>query len=62
VIFNSSAVSQTFNYANNNQKASGYQLHPIQKNGADEVVKNSKVTATGFIVPPLTSAVFVKPR
>jgi pullulanase-type alpha-1,6-glucosidase len=62
VIFNSSAASQTFNYANNSQKSLGYQLHPIQQKGADEVVKNSKVTATGFIVPPLTSAVFVKPR
>lgn len=57
VIFNSSAETQIFNGV----KAQGYQLHPIHKAGEDDVVKHSKVTATGFIVPALSSVVFVKP-
>ncbi len=62
VIFNISAESQTFAYDTNEQSTQGYQLHPIQQKGTDEVVKQSKITSTGFIVPALTSAVFVKPR
>jgi len=58
VIFNSSAESQLFNYA----KAQSYQLHPIQENGVDDVVKQSKVSEQGFTVPPLSSVVFVKLR
>jgi len=57
VIFNSSAETQLFNY----DKAQAYQLHTIQQMGVDEVVKQSKVTAKGFSVPPLSSVVFVKP-
>ena len=61
VIFNSSAETQTFKLASDSANdALGYQLHPIQQNGTDEVVKQSKVTAKGFTVPALTSAVFVK--
>jgi pullulanase-type alpha-1,6-glucosidase len=66
VIFNTSDKTQTFNYNFkedlNASSTQGYQLHPIQKQGSDEVVKQSKVTAEGFIVPPLSSVVFVKPR
>ncbi|ALO33942.1 alpha amylase [Colwellia sp. MT41] len=58
VIFNTSDKRQTFAYGS----TQGYQLHPIQKNGVDEVVKQSKVTATGFTVPALSSVVFVKLR
>jgi len=58
VIFNSSSEVQLFNYVN----AKGYQLHPLQQKGVDEVVKQSKVTANGFSVPPLSSAVFMKQR
>jgi pullulanase len=65
VIFNTTDKTQTFNY---NFKADfhtnstlGYQLHPIQKQGSDEVLKQSKVTAKGFTVPALSSVVFVKP-
>jgi len=58
VIFNSSAETQTFKGI----KTQGYQLHPIHKDGADEMVKQSKVTATGFIVPALSSVVFVKTK
>ncbi|MCW8834230.1 MAG: DUF3372 domain-containing protein, partial [Colwellia sp.] len=57
VIFNTSTKAQTFAY----DKASEYQLHPIQQNGVDEVVKVSKADKNGFIVPALSSVVFVKP-
>ncbi|TWX66816.1 pullulanase-type alpha-1,6-glucosidase [Colwellia demingiae] len=68
VIFNTSDKTQVFNYTFkedfnsglNSTSTPGYQLHPIQKKGSDEVVKQSKVTAKGFIVPPLSSVVFVK--
>ena len=56
VIFNTSDKTQTFAY----DGTKGYQLHPIQKSGVDEVVKKSKVTAQGFTIPALSSVVFVK--
>ncbi len=66
VIFNTSDKTQTFSYAFNVGSAvsstQGYQLHTIQQNGADKVIKQSKVTGKGFIVPALSSVVFVKPR
>jgi pullulanase/glycogen debranching enzyme len=58
LIFNTSDKAQVFAYGS----TQGYQLHPIQQNGVDEVVKQSKVTTAGFRVPPLSSVVFVKPR
>ena len=58
VIFNTSDKTQTFSSDSTSTK--GYQLHPIQKTGSDELVKQSKVTAKGFTVPPLSSVVFVK--
>ncbi|PKH89459.1 pullulanase-type alpha-1,6-glucosidase [Colwellia sp. Bg11-28] len=65
VIFNTSDKTQTFNYNFkedfDSTSTHGYQLHPIQQMGSDEVVKQSKVTVKGFIVPPLSSVVFVKP-
>ncbi len=62
VIFNTSDKTQTFNYHLDGQSTQGYQLHPLQKNGSDEVLKQSKATSQGFTVPALTSVVFVKPR
>ena len=66
VIFNTSDKTQTFDYDfsddSNASSTQGYQLHPIQKSGTDEVVKQSKVTANGFTVPALSSVVFVKQR
>jgi pullulanase len=47
---------QTFTYP----QASDYQLHPIQKNSKDAVVKSSKADENGFTVPALSSVVFVK--
>ncbi|KGJ87064.1 pullulanase-type alpha-1,6-glucosidase [Colwellia psychrerythraea] len=58
VIFNTSDKTQTF--TSDFLNTQGYQLHPIQQAGSDEVVKQSEVTAEGFIVPPLSSVVFVK--
>jgi pullulanase/glycogen debranching enzyme len=56
VIFNTSTKTQTFAYP----QASDYQLHPIQKNSVDEVIRYSKANEKGFTVPPLSSVVFVK--
>lgn len=58
VIFNTSDKTQTF--ASEAISTQGYQLHPIQKQGSDEVLKQSKVTVKGFTVPPLSSVVFAK--
>jgi pullulanase-type alpha-1,6-glucosidase len=56
VIFNTSTEAQTFTYSG----ASEYQLHPIQQQGVDAVIKHSKADEKGFTVPALSSAVFVK--
>ncbi|MDB2373120.1 pullulanase-type alpha-1,6-glucosidase [Psychrosphaera haliotis] len=55
VVFNNTAEPKTFS-----TDASNYLLHEAQVNGADEVVKKAKATETGFEVPGLTTAVFVK--
>jgi pullulanase/glycogen debranching enzyme len=72
IIFNTSAETQSFNYNDDFKEekdassvansSPSYQLHPIQKNGVDEVIKQSQVTPEGFTVPPLSSVVFVKTR
>lgn len=56
VIFNTSTKAQTFVYAGANK----YQLHPIQQNGVDEIIKHSKADEKGFTVPALSSVVFIK--
>lgn len=56
VIFNTAEQAQTFN----DSQASDYQLHPIQKNGGDVVVKHSMASEQGFTVSGLSSVVFVK--
>ncbi len=61
VIFNSSNKEQTFDYNFDGNRTQHYQLHPMQLNGTDEVIKQSRVTAEGFKVPALSSVVFVKP-
>lgn len=55
VIFNNDDEAKHFNFT-----AADYQLHPAQLTGHDEVVKTAKADATGFAVPALTVAVFVK--
>jgi len=72
IIFNTRAETQSFSYNDNfkeeedassaTNSSPSYQLHPIQKNGADDAIKQSQVTPEGFTVPPLSSVVFVKPR
>ena len=56
VIFNTSTKAQTFIYAGANK----YQLHPLQQNGVDEIIKHSKADEKGFTVPALSSVVFIK--
>lgn len=56
VIFNVGATSQQFSYAG----AEKYQLHAIQQNSIDAVVKQSNATEQGFTVPALSTAVFIK--
>jgi len=56
VIFNTSTKAQTFAYT----LASDYQLHPIQQNSVDTVIRHSKADEKGFTVPALSSVLFVK--
>ncbi|MCI2284892.1 pullulanase-type alpha-1,6-glucosidase [Colwellia sp. MSW7] len=56
VIFNTKTEAQTFAYPG----ASEYQLHPIQQNSVDAVIKQSKADEKGFTVPALSSVVFIK--
>jgi pullulanase len=63
VMFNTSTTTQQFAYP----LAANYQLHPVQKNGVDQVVKlsaikQSKTNKDSFTVPALTTAVFVLPK
>ena len=41
---------------------SGYRLHPVQVEGADDVVRACEVGPDWITVPALTAAVFVRPR
>ncbi len=56
VIFNSSAKTQSFSYA----QAKHFTLHPVQQQSADKVVQQAKSMQHKFIVPALTTAVFVR--
>ena len=58
VIFNTSTTAKRINFNNAEQ----YQLHPIQKNGIDTIVKQSTSNKNGFSTPPLTTSVFIKKR
>ncbi len=58
VIFNTSDKAQFFAY----ESAASYQLHPIQQQGEDTLLKQSKATDKGFSVAPLSSVVFVEKR
>ena len=60
VVFNTSTKSKVVN--SNDLNSQNYQLHSIQSQGVDDVVKSSEVTPVGFVIPPLTSAIFVKHR
>ena len=56
VLFNTNPQSKTFAYT----KANQYQLHPVQQNSVDSIVKKSEANESGFTVPALTTAVFLK--
>ena len=58
VIFNTSADKQLVQYDN----AQHFQLHPVQQNGSDAEVKESKVEDNHFIMPALTTAIFIKSK
>lgn len=58
VIFNTSPNQQHFA----SSLADGYQLHPVQATGVDNVTKESKAMSQGFSIPAFTTAVFVKPK
>lgn len=57
VVFNNSAETQIFR-----TDASNFELHPIQREGSDFVVKQASATDQGLTVPAMTTAVFVKPQ
>ena len=56
VIINTSAQSIELPF----DGANHYTLHPIQQRGYDSVVKTSKIQKNNFLVPALTTAVFIK--
>ena len=40
----------------------GYELHPVQAEGSDDLVRSSSAGPDWATVPPLTTAVFVRSR
>ncbi|TKB46264.1 pullulanase-type alpha-1,6-glucosidase [Thalassotalea mangrovi] len=56
VIFNNQAEAVNFAYAD----LAGWQLHPVQQQSDDALIKASRVTKTGFDIGKLTVAVFVR--
>jgi pullulanase-type alpha-1,6-glucosidase len=58
VLFNTSTIAKTVSFEN----AERYQLHPIQLNGVDDIVKQSTSNKNSFHVPALTTSVFIKKR
>ncbi len=56
VLFNSHAKKQSFTYKGANQ----FTLHPIQQQSVDSTVRQAKTQDNKFIVPALTTAVFVR--
>jgi len=56
VIFNTSLKQQEYAYNN----ADEFRLHPVQRNSVDNTIKTSTTSATGFSIPALSYAVFIK--
>jgi pullulanase len=56
VVVNSTSKPQSFKITG----ATGFTLHTIQQNSADDIVKDATFSAETFTVPPLTTAVFVQ--
>ncbi|MCA0936801.1 pullulanase-type alpha-1,6-glucosidase [Vibrio alginolyticus] len=57
-VVNASAEEKSFTLAG----ASGFELHAIQQDSADSVVKGANFSGETFTVPALTTAVFVQPQ
>lgn len=58
VIFNTSTTAKTIPF----KDAAQYQLHPIQQQGVDSVVKESTNNKNSFFVPALSTSIFIKKR
>ncbi|WDE09364.1 pullulanase-type alpha-1,6-glucosidase [Thalassomonas haliotis] len=58
VLFNGTSSEQAFNITN----AAGFELHQNQQNSADARVQSASFSNGNFVVPALTTAVFVKPQ
>ncbi len=57
VAFNNGQEAQTLPLDN----AQNYQVHPVQKNGADERVKSqASANEQGLVIPPISAVVFVQ--
>ena len=64
---NYSQIVVVFNLTNESRKtnlvdAGRLRLHPVQVNGGDPIVRRSQITLDQVIVPPQTTAVFVRPQ
>ena len=57
VLFN--ARNEAYNYA---EDFTGYEVHPILKNGTDDALKQIEVGAQGVMVPPHSAIVLVLPQ
>ena len=57
-VVNSTSKEQSFTV----KGATGFELHEIQKNSADDIVKGASFAGETFTVPALTTAVFVQPQ
>jgi pullulanase-type alpha-1,6-glucosidase len=53
------ARNEAFNYA---VDLTGYEVHPILKNGTDDALKNIEVGAQGVMIPPHSALVLVLPQ
>lgn len=56
VLFNASENQQSLAF----DKASDYQLHPVQQTGVDKKLQQTKVESKRFVIPALSTVVFVK--
>lgn len=57
-VVNSTSTAQSFTV----KGATGFKLHEVQQNSADDIVKNASFSGETFTVPALTTAVFVQPQ
>ncbi|WP_448547869.1 pullulanase-type alpha-1,6-glucosidase [Thalassotalea fusca] len=58
VFFNASTSAKVFKYHN----AQGFELHPVQVTGVDDLLKHAVTDSNAFHIPKISTAVFVKKR